>query len=176
MRDVSGGRHTSDARGMNDASDVSGSSDIATAARVIELLGLTRLEPEGGHLRQTWRDNASSSIYYLMARPDFSGLHRLSGPEVWAHHLGAPARMLLIDPDGLVTEPILGPDLEAGHRPQLVVPAGTWQAAEPLGPWTLVSTFMAPPYTDDGVTFARRDEMAGLHPGHDDRIRRLCRF
>jgi uncharacterized protein len=84
--------------------------------------------------------------------------------------------MLLIDPDGRVTEPILGPDLEAGQRPQLVVPGGTWQAAEPLGPWTLVSTFMAPPYADDGVTFAHWDEMAGLHPGHDDRIRRLCRF
>jgi hypothetical protein len=151
-------------------------SDALSAARVVELLGLTPLMPEGGHVAQTWRDICSSAIYYLMARPDFSGLHRLEHPEIWAHHLGAPVHMLLIDPDGGVSEPILGPDLEAGQRPQVVVPPGTWQAAEPLGPWSLVSTFMAPPYADDAVMFARWPDLAGGHPTHDARIRRLCRF
>jgi hypothetical protein len=151
-------------------------SDALSAAQVVELLGLTPLVPEGGHVAQTWRDTCSSAIYYLMARPDFSGLHRLEHPEIWAHHLGAPVHMLLIDPDGGVSEPILGPDLEAGQRPQVVVPPGTWQAAEPLGPWSLVSTFMAPPYADDAVMFARWPDLAGRHPTHDARVRRLCRF
>ena len=143
--------------------------------RIIELLGLVPLQPEGGHVRQTWRDECSSAIYYLMVAPDFSGLHRLEHLEIWAWHAGAPARMLLIDPAGRVTEPVLGPDLAAGERPQLIVPGGWWQAAEPLGSWTLVSTFMAPPYSDHVVTFAAADDLVARHPEHGERIRRLCR-
>ncbi len=147
-----------------------------TARRIIEMLGLRPLVPEGGHVGETWRDERSSAIYYLMERPDFSGLHRLDRVEIWAHHLGAPVAMLLIAESGVVTEPVLGPDLGAGQRPQVVVPPRTWQAAEPLGPWSLVSTFVAPPYADDAVTFARWSELAGRYPAHDDQIRRLCRF
>jgi predicted cupin superfamily sugar epimerase len=149
--------------------------DELTPDRIIELLDLVPLQPEGGHVRQTWLDGRASGIYYLVVAPDFSGLHRLEHLEIWAWHAGAPARMLLVDADGAVTEPVLGPDLVAGERPQVVVPAGTWQAAEPLGPWTLASTFVAPPYSDAIITFAAAAELAVLHPEHADRIRRLSR-
>jgi uncharacterized protein len=39
---------------------------------------------------------------------------------------------------------VLGPDLAAGARPQLVVPTGAWQAAESLGDWTLAGCTVAP--------------------------------
>ncbi len=149
--------------------------DEMTPDRIIDLLGLVPLQPEGGYVRQVWRDERSSAIYYLMVAPDFSGLHRLEHLEIWAWHAGAPARMLLIDPAGIVTEPVLGPDLLGGERPQVIVPAGTWQAAEPMGAWTLASTFMAPPYSDEIVTFAAGGELAARHPDHEQRIRRLCR-
>jgi uncharacterized protein len=151
-------------------------SEALTAERIVELLGMVRLEPEGGYVAQTWRDERSSAIHYLVARPDFSGLHRLEHLEIWAHHLGAPVRMLLIDEAGGISEPILGPDLETGQRPQVIVPPGTWQAAEPLGAWSLVSTFMAPPYEEAGVSFARWADFEGRYAGHEERIRRLCRF
>ncbi len=151
-----------------------------TAHEVIEALGLTPLPTEGGHLRQTYLDERCCAIYYLMAQPDFSGLHRLEHLEIWAHHAGAPARMLLIDPAGVVTEPVLGSDLAAGQVPQVIVPPGVWMAAEPLGDWSLLSTFMAPPYADDIVTFARWADLDGRFDGrfleHAERIRRLCRF
>ena len=38
----------------------------------------------------------------------------------------------------------LGSDLTAGERPQAVVPAHAWQAAETLGEWTLVGCTVAP--------------------------------
>jgi predicted cupin superfamily sugar epimerase len=38
----------------------------------------------------------------------------------------------------------LGSDLAAGERPQIVVPAHYWQAAESLGAWTLVGCTVAP--------------------------------
>jgi predicted cupin superfamily sugar epimerase len=149
--------------------------DDLSPDRIIDLLGLVPLQPEGGHVRQTWLDERSSAIYYLVVAPDFSGLHRLEHLEIWAWHAGAAARMLLIDAAGLVTEPVLGPDLAAGERPQVIVPAGTWQAAEPLGEWTLVSTFMAPPYSDEVVTFTAAEDLAARHPEHAERIRRVCR-
>lgn len=147
-----------------------------TARDAIERLGLEPLLPEGGHVRQTHRDAVASAIYYLLEAPDFSGLHRLRHLEIWAFHAGSPLAMLLIDGAGVVSEHLLGTDLAAGQRPQVVVPAGTWQAAEPTGPWALVSTVVAPPYADDVVEFARRAEFAGRFAGHEERISRLCRF
>lgn len=145
-------------------------------ADIRRILELEPLVPEGGHVRQTYADERCSSIYYLMQHPDFSGLHQLEHLEIWAHHSGAPVSMLLIDESGVVTEPVLGSDLASGQRPQVIVPPGVWQAAEPMGPWALVSTFMAPPYSDDIVSFARWDDLEARHLQHEDRIRRLCRF
>ncbi len=73
-----------------------------------------------------------------------------------------------------VTHHVLGPELAEGQRPQLAVPAGTWQGARSLGEWTLFGTFMAPPYTDDAVEFADPDWLAARIPEHAAEIRRLC--
>ena len=145
-------------------------------SEIRRMLQLDPLVPEGGHVRQTHLDVRCSAIYYLMEHPDFSGLHRIERLEIWAHHAGAPVSMLLIDESGVVTEPVLGGDLRSGERPQIIVPPGVYQAAEPMGPWALVSTFMAPPYSDDIVSFARWADLEGRHPQHEERIRRLCRF
>ena len=150
--------------------------DLGEAGAIVRALGLVPLVPEGGFFRKTWLDERSSAIYYLLELGDFSGLHRLGHLEIWAWHAGAPLSMLLIDADGLVTEPVMGPGIAGGERPQVVVPGGWRQAAEPLGAWTLVSTFMAPPYAEAIVEFGRREDLAGLHPAHADRIARLCRF
>jgi uncharacterized protein len=146
-----------------------------TPELIIDRLGLVPLVPEGGFVGQTYLDERASAIHYLMVSPDVSGLHRLDHLEIWAWHAGAPARMLLISPDGEVTEPVLGPDVVTGERPQVVVPGGWWQACEPLGDWTLVSTFMAPPYAEDAVTFEGGRSLADAHPGHAERIRHLAR-
>jgi predicted cupin superfamily sugar epimerase len=146
-----------------------------TPELIIERLGLVPLEPEGGFVGQTHLDERASAIHYLMAGGAVSGLHRLDHLEIWAWHAGSPARMLLIAPGGDVTEPVLGSDLGAGERPQVIVPGGWWQACEPMGEWTLVSTFMAPPYADDAVTFAGGSALAQAHPVHAARIRRLAR-
>jgi hypothetical protein len=146
------------------------------ARKIVERLGLVPLLPEGGFVRQTHLDGTSSAIYYLMEADNVSGLHRLEHVEIWAWHAGSPASMLLIDPDGIVSEPVLGPDVASGQQPQIVVPHGTWQAAEPLGAWTLVTTVVSPPYSDAIVTFARAADFEAVDPSHRARVRRLCRF
>ncbi|HYS35778.1 MAG TPA: cupin domain-containing protein [Pseudonocardiaceae bacterium] len=142
---------------------------------IVAALGLRPLPVEGGRWAQTWRDEQCTAIYYLLAAPEFSALHRLAHLEIYAYHAGAPLRMLLLYPDGQVRRPVLGTDLAAGQRPQVVVPAGVWQASEPLGAWTLVGTVVVPPYTDDVVEFGSADQLAAEYPDHDETIRALCR-
>lgn len=121
----------------------------ATAAEIIRLLQL-QPHPEGGHFRETFRDPrsvdgraASTAIYFLLARGERSHWHRVDAAEVWHFHAGAPLALSISD--GTSTRVLeLGTDLAAGARPQAVVPAGHWQAAESLGDWTLVGCTVAP--------------------------------
>ncbi|GAA1336703.1 cupin domain-containing protein [Saccharothrix algeriensis] len=147
-----------------------------TPDEAIELLGLAELPVEGGHFGQSWRSAEASAIYYLLRAPEFSGLHRLSHLELYAHHAGAPLRMLLLHPGGAVTEPVLGPDLAAGQRPQVAVEPGVWQASAPAGDWSLVGTVVVPPYTDDVVEFAKAADLVPAYPSHAGPIRRFARF
>jgi predicted cupin superfamily sugar epimerase len=124
---------------------------ILTAPDVILLLDL-KPHPEGGHFRETFRDTraveggraASTAIYYLLARGERSHWHRTDAAEVWNWYAGAPLR-LDIAPETEARERVtLGSDLSAGERPQAVVPAHAWQAAQSLGEWTLVGCTVAP--------------------------------
>lgn len=148
--------------------------DPLTPHQIVATLGLRELDVEGGRFGQSWRDDACSAIYYLLVAPEFSALHRLDRLEIYFYHAGAPARLLLLDGDR-AGELVLGPNLAAGQRPQIVVPAGVWQGSTTLGEWSLMGTVVVPPYTDDCVEFAAADALSDQHPEHADRIRSLCR-
>jgi predicted cupin superfamily sugar epimerase len=130
-----------------------------TAGDVIRLLGLEP-HPEGGHFREIFRDArmvegraASTAIYFLLARGERSHWHRVDAVEVWHYYAGAPLALRIADASG-VTLIHLGADLDAGERPQAVVPAGLWQAAESLGDWTLVGCTVAPGFDFTGFELA----------------------
>jgi predicted cupin superfamily sugar epimerase len=122
-----------------------------SAAEIIRLLDL-KPHPEGGHFRETFRDPgsnggraASTAIYFLLARGDRSHWHRVDAVEAWHYYAGAPLVLeMAADEAGPVRRMKLGPDIAMGERPQGVVPAGHWQAAETLGDWTLVGCTVAP--------------------------------
>lgn len=149
-------------------------SDL-TAEEVVEILGLEPLPEEGGMYRQTYRDDLVSPIYFLTAGDDFSAMHALDAVEVWHWYAGAPLRMLLLHPDGSVTEPVLGADLRAGQRPQVVVTSGTWMGASSAGEWTLAGTQVTPLFDWDRFRLGRREELTAAYPSAADRIARLTR-
>ena len=141
---------------------------MLSAAEVIELLGL-KPHPEGGHFRETWRDArqvkreaedglaASTAIYFLLARGERSHWHRVDAAEIWHYYAGAPIRLeIASDGHSPIEHVSLGPDLMAGERPQAIVPAGAWQAAECLGDWTLVGSTVAPGFEFKGFELAPR--------------------
>jgi len=120
-----------------------------TAAEIVALLGLEP-HPEGGWYRQTFKDAASTAIYFLLEAGQESRWHRVHGSsEVWCFHAGAPL-LLTVEREGIR----LGPDLAAGERPQGVVPAGEWQKARSLGDWTLVSCTVAPGFEFENFEMA----------------------
>ena len=131
--------------------------DGLQAADIVRLLGLTP-HPEGGHYRETFRDEASSAIHYLLEAGELSHWHRVHGSaEVWHHYAGGPLA-LTVSPNGHDAQAHrLGKALDAGEMPQIVVPAGWWQTAESLGRWTLVGCTVAPAFTFDNFEMAEAD-------------------
>jgi predicted cupin superfamily sugar epimerase len=146
---------------------------MVTGQEVAELLGLEPLPGEGGMFRRTHIDAHSSAIYYLLVTPDFSALHTLTATETYHWYAGSPVRLLLLGPGGGVDEPVLGPDLAAGERPQIVVPAGTWQGSTSAGKWTLVGTTTAPPFDWAGFRLGDRAELLDVWPAAATRIGEL---
>jgi predicted cupin superfamily sugar epimerase len=125
---------------------------MLSAAEVMRLLDL-KPHPEGGHYRQTFRDRrtvdgaraASTAIYFLLARGERSHWHRVDAAEVWHYYAGAPLELeIAADAKGPIERITLGADLAAGERPQAIVPAHAWQAAQSLGEWTLIGATVAP--------------------------------
>jgi predicted cupin superfamily sugar epimerase len=51
----------------------------------------------------------------------------------------------------------LGNDLVSGERPQAVVPAHVWQAAQSLGDWTLCGCTVAPGFDFSGFESAPKN-------------------
>ena len=80
------------------------------AATVIELLDLAP-HPEGGHFRETWRDEpvagergAGTAIYFLLAEGERSHWHRVDADEVWLFHGGAELRLEVAEAAGAPVE------------------------------------------------------------------------
>jgi predicted cupin superfamily sugar epimerase len=130
-----------------------------TAAEIIRKLDL-KPHPEGGHYRETHRDEAgaggrahSTAIYFLLARGERSHWHRIDAVEVWHYYAGDPLKLEIVDgPKEMIVR--LGPNVSADETPQAVVPARAWQAAETLGEWTLCGCTVSPGFVFDKFELA----------------------
>jgi len=122
---------------------------MLTAAEIISMLDL-QPHPEGGHWRETFRDPQAVNGrpvaiggYLLLAQGDRSDWRHLDAAELWQFYEGAPLELEVAD-EGGKRAVILGPDTAAGQRLQAAAPTGAWQAARPLGDWTLLSCTIGP--------------------------------
>ncbi len=128
-----------------------------TADEIVRLLDL-KPHPEGGHFRETFRDDgaprgASTAIYYLLKAGERSHWHRVDAAEVW-HWYAGDALEISISETGATKTQALGPALHNGERPQIVVPKHAWQSARPLGRYTLVGCTVSPAFTFEGFEMA----------------------
>src|ERR1700712_5277304 len=106
--------------------------------------------PYGGAYAQTWRDESSSAIYYLLRDGEESAWHRVEGrSEVWHHYAGGPLQLKISIDGESVESHTLGNDVTAGQRPQVVVPPDAWQSAVSLSEAALVGCTVAPAFSFD---------------------------
>jgi predicted cupin superfamily sugar epimerase len=167
---------------------------MMTADDIIRRLGLEPLPEEGGFFAETYRSpvrlevgvlpagyggprSISTAIYYLVTPTSFSRLHRLRSDEVFHYYAGDPAEMLQLGPGAESAAYVLGADIATGQRPQLVVPAGTWQGLRPVtgGRWTLLGTTVAPGFSRDDYEHGDRATLLAGWPRERARIEALTR-
>lgn len=110
--------------------------------------------PEGGFYKEVYRAELEiespvaggirsgvTDIYYLLRRGEFSRFHSVVHDEIWNFYLGGPLNLYLFDGENV--KPVtLGDTNTPGFK--YTVPGGVYQAAEPLGDYTLVGCTVAP--------------------------------
>jgi predicted cupin superfamily sugar epimerase len=144
----------------------------ARARQLIELLGL-QPHPEGGWFAEVFRsegivtrhdDNcdrsALTTIYFLVVAGTHSRWHRVLSDEAWHFYEGDPLELITLAP-GADRPQVrrLGP-FSAGQEPVHVVLAREWQAARPLGEYTLVGCTVAPGFDYADFSMLEQDEQA----------------
>lgn len=153
------------------------------AAQLIERLALAP-HPEGGFFREAFRSTrrvrageppaerrALTSIYFLLVAGTHSRWHRVASDEAWHFYEGEPLELWCVGADlaGPCSRHVLGP-LATTDGPVRVVPAQAWQAARPLGAYTLVGCTVGPGFeyadfallADDPAAGAFRDRFPAL--------------
>jgi len=157
---------------------------------IIKQLGLEP-HPERGYFRQTYRASsevqadthrgtraASTAIYFLVtAEEPTTFLHRLVSDEVFHLYDGGPLEIVRLFTDGGWDVAVLGMNLDAGERPQVVVPAGTWFGTELRAGAShcLVGCTVAPGFEFADFELASGPELEAVYPGAADRIRKMSR-
>ena len=149
--------------------------------------------PEGGWYKEVYRASESveasglperfdgarshaTSIYFLLAKDNFSAFHRIKSDEMWHFYAGDGLTVQIIAPDGEQSAIRLGNQPEQGETIQGVVPAGSWFAAEPKGNgYALVGCTVAPGFDFNDFELADQHELQRLFPKHHELIRRLTR-
>jgi uncharacterized protein len=167
---------------------------MVTVETLRALLGLEPHPVEGGFFVETYRSAeqlppgalpsryggtraVATAIYYLLTPDTFSALHRLASDELFHFYLGDPVEMLQLFPDGSHRVVAIGPDLEAGQRPQVLVPHGVWQGARLRagGRFALLGTTVAPGFDYTDYETASRPHLLTTHPHAHDLILALTR-
>ena len=142
----------------------------ATERRATELISTLGLQPhpEGGHYGEVFRSAAPvhsndgrparvalTTIDFLLQPGEFSAWHRVASDEVW-HLLEGPALRLWLAPPDVSAFSVVDLGTVAGaRRPRHVVPAGWWQAAEPLAAFAYVGATVGPGFEFADFTFGR---------------------
>ena len=148
------------------------------AAKLIERLQLAP-HPEGGFYREIFRDpsrvkladgrerSAGTAIYYLLPLGGFSAFHRLRQSEIWQRLGGGPLRLHLLGLGALTLD-------EA--NPLAVVPANTWQAAEPVDGDAFCGCTVFPGFEFEDLEIARREALLDRFPEEKEVVERLARL
>ncbi|HTR29937.1 MAG TPA: cupin domain-containing protein [Puia sp.] len=163
------------------------------AAYWIDKLNLTS-HVEGGAFREVYRSDlviprqslplffqgdraASTHIYFLLRRGQFSAFHRIASDEGWHFYAGDPLFVYEITHNGRLVTHHLGADPEKNTAFFSVVAAGSWFASALAGggDYGLVGCSVAPGFDFADFELADRETLAAQFPEHAALIHRYTR-
>lgn len=137
------------------------------ADELIDRLGLEP-HPEGGHYREIFRSASRvealrsttvarcglTSIFFLLEAGQISRWHVVASDEAWHFYEGDTLELFVVDPQtNSLNRHLLGPRVSGEQMPVAVVPAGCWQAARPLGEYSLVGCTVGPGFEFEDFQF-----------------------
>lgn len=161
---------------------------MQSAAYWIDKLNLHK-HPEGGYFREVYKAElllkqdclnnsfrgdraASTSIYFLLEKNDFSAFHKIASDEIWHFYTGLPLKIYVLGSDGSLITHNLGDNPEAGEKFQVVIPAGNWFASQIRNGdgYALVGCTVAPGFDFADFELADRKKLIEQFPGQQELI------
>ncbi len=116
---------------------------------------------------------AGSALYFLVTPDAPVRLHRIRNDQLYHSYLGDPLEVFLLHDDGTDERVIVGPDIRAGQRPQLLIPGNTFHTARLAGEgrWFLgASTEWPGVMPSEDVEIGNLDLLAAGHPAVADTL------
>jgi uncharacterized protein len=148
-----------------------------------DVLKFLNLEPNAtcGFVRETYRASQQiapgglpapfadgrplgSALYFMVTPQAPVRLHRIRNDQLYHYYLGDPIEVLLLRGEG--EHVIVGPDLRAGHRVQLLIPGNTFHTARIIGArrWFLGASTEWPGVIPADVELGKPDLLTAQFP------------
>lgn len=146
--------------------------------------------PEGGWYAEIFRSElrifpegfsgkraASTAIYFLLERGQFSALHRIKSDEVWHFYDGDVLEIMEIDLNGELICTQLGRNILKGEQLCYTVKAGHWFGSRPAegSAFSLVGCTVAPGFDFSDFDMPARNFFLQEFPQHTGIIRAITR-
>ena len=109
---------------------------------------------------------AGSALYFEVTPDAPVHLHCIRNDQLYHRYLGDPLDVLLLYPDGSHAVEVIGPDLGAGQRVQLLIPGSTFHTARLVGDgrWFLGASTEWPGVDPSDVVVGDADALAARYP------------
>jgi predicted cupin superfamily sugar epimerase len=161
-----------------------------------EVRALLKLEPHAtcGFVRVTFISNqriapgglpapfldgrpAGSALYFMVTPDAPVRLHRIRNDQLYHRYLGDPIEVLMLHENGTSEHVIVGPDLGAGQRVQLLIPGNTFHTARVIGQrrWFLGASTEWPGVEKVDVEIGDVEALAAKYPDVADDLRAFQR-
>lgn len=164
-----------------------------TLAEIVELLGLqpnatcgfvrvtytSSMQIAPGGLAAPFADShpLGSGLYFLVTSHAPVRPHRIRNDQLYHYYLGDPLELFLLHSDGPPEQVIVGPDIGAGQKVQLLIPGNTFHTARLLGTgeWFLGGSTEWPGVVPaEDVEIGDVEKLAAEHPEVAEEIRAIA--
>ena len=110
--------------------------------------------------------------YFLVAPERAMVMHRIRSDQLYHHYAGDPLEVLRLYDNGDGDVTVVGSDLAAGQRPQLLIPAHTFHVSrvQAGGRWALLATTVFPALEPVDVELGDLEGLAAAYPAFASQI------